>query len=96
MPDSEQKPPVPNVSESLWSHSAVLSSQVDFSGFSTMLAKDQLANTLCSLTASESRRYHKANGASSMAKHQYTILSMMKDEGHLLVDRVAYHKAYRL
>ena len=27
-----------------------------------------------------------------MAKHQYTILSMMKDEGHSLVEWVAYHK----
>ncbi len=26
-----------------------------------------------------------------MAKHQYTILSMMKDEGHSLVEWVAYH-----
>ena len=27
-----------------------------------------------------------------MAKHKYTILSMMKDEGHSLVEWVAYHK----
>ncbi len=27
-----------------------------------------------------------------MPKHQYTILSMMKDEGHSLVEWVAYHK----
>lgn len=27
-----------------------------------------------------------------MAKHQFTILSMMKDEGHSLVEWVAYHK----
>lgn len=43
-------------------------------------------------TTKQVKRDRIAAGPHLMAKHQHTILSMMKDEGHSLVEWVAYHK----